>query len=162
MIGLMIFGSASPFFLNLIMGVMLVLMAIAILKPIFRRKRPVYTNDPFALIKERDSYSFPSGHSMIAGMVSAMFSVVSSFHWSVQIILITWAVGVSISRVVMGRHHLLDVIVGFILGFSMSAVIYGIWIREAFKKKNRYKYGIFHILVYPPQLWKKTIIFLWS
>ena len=112
MVGLMIFGSASSFFLNLIMGVMLVLMTIVVLKPIFHRKRPVYPNDPFALIKEHDSYSFPSGHSLIAGMVAAMFSVVSSFHWSVQIILITWAVGVSLSRVVMGRHHLLDVIVG--------------------------------------------------
>ena len=130
MIGLVLFGRASPFFLNLIMGVMLVLMSIVILKHIFRRKRPVYPDDPFAIVKEHDSYSFPSGHSMIAGMVAGMFSIVASFHWIVQIIIIIWAVGVIISRVVIGRHHVLDVVVGFILGFSLSGVIYGIWITE--------------------------------
>lgn len=63
-----------------------------------------------------DLFSFPSGHTTRAIMV-AYFSVV---HYSggplVDLLVLLWGVAVSLSRILLGRHHVLDVSVGAVIG----------------------------------------------
>lgn len=98
---------------NLIIGLLLDIIFVAVIKAITRRKRPSDNDDPFSI--GPDKYSFPSGHASRAMFISYFFEL-----WTISFIyalpLLAWSLSVCLSRIMMRRHHVLDVMVGAGLG----------------------------------------------
>lgn len=84
-------------------------------KAVFRRKRPEQNADDMLTISV-DKYSFPSGHATRVAMCACF--LISQFDLSpiVQSAIVVWAVVVCISRVMLGRHHVSDVLAGALIG----------------------------------------------
>lgn len=70
-----------------------------------------------------DKYSFPSGHASRSIFITYFFINV----WSLPVIfilpLIAWSSAVCLSRLLMRRHHLLDIIAGIILGIIEGFIV---------------------------------------
>ena len=117
----------QEFACNLLLALMLDLAVVGALKVSVRRKRPVYNEkDMFATVSV-DNYSFPSGHSTRAAMVAALFvAFLTREVW--RLLIGCWAVCVSASRVILGRHHVTDVICGVFIGFLQCCVVCTIWV----------------------------------
>lgn len=115
------------------------LMVVGILKPVFRRKRPSYNGGlQHATIDAIDQFSFPSGHATRSVSVAAfVFYVVSKRPgtlpgWIENPIFLAftfvWGVVCAASRVALGRHHVLDVLVGAFLGILYIFAVDAIWL----------------------------------
>lgn len=100
------------------------ILAVAPVKLFIKRPRPhVNTGTMLLSVSSVDRYAFPSGH---ASRCVALATYI--WYWSPSTRLYpmlwmtwtiswcTWAVLVSLSRVLSGRHHVLDVIVGMAAG----------------------------------------------
>ena len=95
-------------------GMVVDLAVIVALKQTFRRKRPVYHRPDFRFVGP-DKYSFPSGHSTRAWLVSALlFSTKAGDVWSGALgrASLAWAACVSVGRVALGRHYVTDIVCG--------------------------------------------------
>ena len=117
----------QEFACNLLIALMLDLAVVGALKVAVRRQRPVYNEkDMFATVSV-DNYSFPSGHSTRAAMVAGLFAAfLNNDIW--RILIGCWALCVSASRVVLGRHHVSDVLCGVIIGLLQAWIVYTIWV----------------------------------
>ena len=92
------------------------------IKFIVRRQRP--EGDWGAIYRNTDPHSFPSGHAARAVMLAGLC-------WTLGIqplawILTLWVPLVSLARVMMGVHYLVDVIAGWVLGLLMVPVMLGL------------------------------------
>ncbi|MBQ6520831.1 MAG: phosphatase PAP2 family protein [Anaerolineaceae bacterium] len=88
-----------------------------ILKRVIARTRP--EGDWGNVYRKTDPYSFPSGHSVRAGLILVL--AVNTFHDPLLICLFSvWALLMILSRVATGVHYFLDVIAGFILGLLIG------------------------------------------
>lgn len=66
-----------------------------------------------------DRFSFPSGHTLHA----VAFSSIAVFYYPALFMLVVpFAIMVALSRVVLGLHYPSDVLMGALIGFSISAV----------------------------------------
>lgn len=110
-------------------GVITSTMLNNILKVVFLRERP----DVLRLINE-NSYSFPSGHSMINMTMYSLLAILLynnikdkklKYVFPLSILLIPIFMG--ISRVYLGVHYITDVIGGWIFGLLITVVIYQIY-----------------------------------
>ncbi|XP_050294763.1 polyisoprenoid diphosphate/phosphate phosphohydrolase PLPP6 [Anthonomus grandis grandis] len=116
---------------NMIMALILDIVLVAIAKAFFRRRRPLENKkDAFAEFGP-DHFSFPSGHCSRAAMVAFIFI----FLWPIPIFfhlpLLAWTTALCISRVLMQRHHLLDVIGGVVLGVIEGLLMALLWIGDS-------------------------------
>lgn len=94
------------------------IVCIATIKAIFRRKRPLYTDqDDMYIVADVDKYSFPSGHS---SRVSEIALIVCSCYSQYTVPVVLWALFTSTSRVALGRHYVGDVFVGCLLGVGLA------------------------------------------
>lgn len=98
------------------------------LKAVTRRRRPTVNDDVFAV--GPDKYSFPSGHAS-----RATFIVYFLFYlWPISLIyalpLLGWSFSVCMSRILMRRHHIIDVLVGIILGMLEGLLMDYIYLKE--------------------------------
>ena len=124
--GLYTVGSA--FFLNLLLALILDIVVVGILKAFTRRRRPAYNvDDQYATVKMVDKFSFPSGHATRAVMIGTILSLVQPVHIIIRLPVILWSVSVSVSRVVLGRHHVLDVVAGAGIGVLEALVMGTLW-----------------------------------
>ncbi|KAF4404087.1 probable lipid phosphate phosphatase beta [Cannabis sativa] len=115
-----------PFLIPFLLGLVLDLALVGLIKVIVRRSRPHY-NPTMNVAISVDHFSFPSGHS------SRVFFVASLVHLSASVfvdaltaegkvvnLLIAfvwvWAAATSASRVLLGRHFVVDVFAGALLG----------------------------------------------
>eukprot|EP00177_Eucheuma_denticulatum_P003543 GFKZ01006406.1.p1 GENE.GFKZ01006406.1~~GFKZ01006406.1.p1 ORF type:complete len:237 (+),score=13.27 GFKZ01006406.1:475-1185(+) len=139
---------AASLMLNFLALTLLDLAVIGILKPVFRRARPAYNSGiGHVTIHLVDQFSFPSGHATRAGFLT-------SFVWHTQahhakglhpclatntftVAAILWGVAICISRVMLGRHHVLDVMVGFVLGVTYVYAWEPFWIDAQFAESLR-------------------------
>lgn len=113
-------------FLSLFLAFFVDLAAVSALKAAVRRPRPVY-NRGMTLVVSVDHWSFPSGHASRALLIAA-FAVCSRDTWraalplhpgalaSAEAALVAWGLATALSRVLLGRHYLLDVAAGSLLG----------------------------------------------
>jgi len=117
----------QEFACNLFLALMFDLAVVGTLKVTVRRKRPIYNEkDMFATVSV-DNYSFPSGHSTRAAMVAGLFAVfLTSEFW--RFLIGCWALCVSASRVILGRHHVSDVLCGFLIGILQCWVVCTMWV----------------------------------
>lgn len=115
------------------------LLVIGALKPAVGRSRPAQNAGMTAVtIHAIDKYSFPSGHATRAGLNAAFVAYVQIFHpdclyefaqSSLFLFLVAvWAAAVSVSRVALGRHHVIDVAVGLLLGILYVVAWHFVWI----------------------------------
>ena len=124
-------------FLNLFLGLIIDLVVIGILKVTFRRSRPVYNKKDMFLTVSVDNYSFPSGHATRCGMVMIFMLSHLNLQLGIKLLIILWAVSVSISRVVLGRHHISDVLVGFFVGILQYYwLVINLWLSWSFFNRN--------------------------
>ncbi|WP_165724882.1 phosphatase PAP2 family protein [Pseudoalteromonas sp. SA25] len=109
-----------------------ILVGFAIERPIyllaknrFARIRPCDCLVTNAYIVPNDKFSLPSGHSAAAFLVAIILShFFPEYIW----LLLSWAAGVAISRVVLGVHFPADIIIGAIIGsvcglFALALVV---------------------------------------
>ena len=99
---------------QLLIGLVLDIIFVAIIKASTRRRRPNYARqDDQKLVIGVDKHSFPSGHASRAIYAALFFSN----HSLLSLLIWIWSIGVCISRLLLGRHHLFDVICGAFLGY---------------------------------------------
>ncbi len=101
-----------------LMAFVLELPLYVLVKRSVKRPRPfeVHGSVKF-LIKPPDKFSFPSGHTAGAFLVSG---VLSYFIPAVLVFVFIWALMVGISRIVLGVHYPSDVLAGAILGLGAA------------------------------------------
>lgn len=114
--------------INLLIGLLLDIIFVALLKAITRRRRPATNDDAFSI--GPDKYSFPSGHASRSAFIVYFF-----FHlWPISLIytppLLAWSFSVCMSRLLMRRHHILDVLVGVLLGIFEGLLIGYIYLEQ--------------------------------
>ena len=126
-----LYTSGSAFFLNLLLALILDIVVVAILKAFTRRRRPAYNvDDQYATVKMVDKFSFPSGHATRAVMVATILCLVQPLHLLLRLPVIVWAGLVSVSRVLLGRHHVLDVVAGVVIGVLQALLMGILWRSE--------------------------------
>nr|XP_056702597.1 polyisoprenoid diphosphate/phosphate phosphohydrolase PLPP6-like [Euleptes europaea] len=114
--------------INLLFALVLDLILVGVLKGLVRRKRPAYNKmDMFATVSV-DKYSFPSGHTTRAAMVSRFILHHLTMAAPLQVLVVLWALVVGISRVMLGRHHVTDVIFGLAMGYVQYSVVEYFWL----------------------------------
>ncbi|CDF35937.1 unnamed protein product [Chondrus crispus] len=134
-------ATSAALMLNFLALTVLDLLVILILKPLFRRSRPVYnTGIGHVTLHAVDQFSFPSGHSTRGGFLSS-FVCYSQYYYSAGLVswavspiftafAIVWGLAICMSRVALGRHHILDVVAGCMLGLSYVYAWQHFWIGE--------------------------------
>ena len=105
--------------LRLFAGATLGALAAQVLKRTLNRRRPDTAIEGFeALAENPDSFSFPSGHTAAAFGVAVALAGEPYCAGPVSLLLAT---GISLSRVYLGAHYPLDVLVGGMLGAAAGA-----------------------------------------
>lgn len=94
-------------------------------KDLFQRARP----DQAIWMVVESSYSFPSGHSFVAGMIYPLFvylllrhTKLSRYSTTVYVVLVLLVLSIAFSRIYLGVHYLTDVVAGLSLGYSFHYV----------------------------------------
>ncbi|XP_065213591.1 polyisoprenoid diphosphate/phosphate phosphohydrolase PLPP6 [Planococcus citri] len=112
---------------NFLIALILDIIYVGILKAIFRRRRPA-GNKPDALEISVDKFSFPSGHVSRAVFILYFFLYLYPINLIFIPPLLAWCVSVSVSRILLRRHHLLDVLGGVVLGLFEGFVMNYLWL----------------------------------
>lgn len=104
---------------KLLIGLIVDIFYVAILKALSRRRRPTYAYQRDQMIVAGvDKHSFPSGHcsrSTYVGLFVSHYFGHSSPLFSFMVSM--WSISVCTSRVLLGRHHILDCLAGATLGW---------------------------------------------
>jgi len=84
-----------------------------LLKYIFKRERPYLDHDVTAIINPPDKFSFPSGHSASATLLTLIIIQQGS---TLAPYFVVWILIIFLSRVGLGLHYASDVLFGAALG----------------------------------------------
>ncbi|KAI5642359.1 PAP2 superfamily domain-containing protein [Phthorimaea operculella] len=114
---------------NLLIGLILDIIAIAVLKALTRRRRPVPMNKLTDI--GPDKYSFPSGHASRAALITFTLLYLDPVSIIFYPPLVAWATSVAISRVLVERHYILDVVAGCGLGILEGFFLSFIWLSQS-------------------------------
>ncbi|MBR6088571.1 MAG: phosphatase PAP2 family protein [Anaerolineaceae bacterium] len=88
-----------------------------VLKRVIARARPEGTwGDVY---RKTDPYSFPSGHSVRAGLILMLAIHTFRSPWLICLFAV-WAVLMALSRIMTGVHYFFDVMMGFFLGLLIG------------------------------------------
>ena len=99
-----------------------------IVKGLARRRRPVHNKMDMFMTVSVDKFSFPSGHMTRAATVTYFFIVHFLSGPVLRTMMVLWAVCVGMSRIMLGRHHVSDVVIGGIIGILQYRVIEYFWL----------------------------------
>lgn len=113
---------------NILFGLIIDIVCVACIKAASRRRRPQATDDPFAI--GPDKFSFPSGHASRAFFVATFFIALSPLHCIFWGPLLAWAGATALSRLLMYRHHVLDVTCGCLLGVLEACLLGLLWVER--------------------------------
>nr|CAI5855596.1 unnamed protein product [Callosobruchus analis] len=103
---------------------------VAVAKAYFRRKRPIAnTNDPLGQMGP-DIFSFPSGHASRSVFVTYFFMVLYPLHFVCYPPILAWTACLCLSRILMGRHYILDVLAGVCFGLFNGVLVGWLWISQ--------------------------------
>lgn len=111
---------------NMLIGLLLDIVIVAVLKAFVRRRRPVPATDMLTI--GPDKFSFPSGHASRAFYVLVFFTKLHSLPIIFWMPITAWAVSVVLSRLILKRHYILDVCAGALIGVIEALFLGLIWI----------------------------------
>ncbi|CAH8588165.1 unnamed protein product [Dicrocoelium dendriticum] len=101
----------------LLFALLLDICAVGIIKCCVRRSRPEGSRiEDMKLTVPQDAWSFPSGHASRSALLFWLLPRMFHFNSWMFLLLLSWTIAVCLSRYTMKRHHLSDVIAGFVLG----------------------------------------------
>ena len=95
-----------------------------------KRKRPQMNQMDMFFTVSVDNYSFPSGHATRAGLVAVFFYVNFNYSQNFLAAVIAWTLLVSVSRVLLGRHFVSDVVAGYVIGMLEYKLLEALWLSE--------------------------------
>ncbi len=100
------------------------LCMIEVIKFVFKRKRPkTFKNDLFLGRKILlTTGSFPSGHTSNAFCAALLLSLVFNTKIPITSIFFVIAGSVAISRIFLGKHYILDIVGGAVLGMMLTII----------------------------------------
>ena len=105
-----------------IFGIGLVTGLLLLIKPIIGRKKPNDQNHS-GIFSYYKNFSFPSGHATRMGVLAVFIGVYYLMPIYNSGIIISWALVVSFSRIILEEHYFSDVFVGFLLGAGVMGII---------------------------------------
>ncbi len=124
-----IFLISGPAPLKIIVPVYLLqLLIVELTKAFFKRPRPqtfIQANKNLFGIRT-SSGSFPSGHTSNSFCMAFLLSQYYNPVWFWVLGLFLTAVGVGISRIYLGKHYIIDVIVGAVMGILISVLTWNL------------------------------------
>lgn len=108
---------------NLFFLLVVDIIIVAPLKLYFKRPRPAMNvgDIPFS-VSSVDNYAFPSGHASRCVALAAYFCYMPPFLLRTHLWYL-WAIAMSVSRVLIGRHHFSDIVVGGAAGLVIFEVV---------------------------------------
>ena len=130
----------------IIAGLVTDIVTVAVIKAFARRRRPVSKKDDYFKSIGVDRYSFPSGHASRSVLLAIMYTQLSplSEEWILQLLSLVllwgWSISVCMSRLLNGRHYLLDVLAGITVGFIESYAVAYFW-RSPEQADNMFNYN---------------------
>lgn len=101
-------------------------LVIGFLKTVFMRRRPEGPQGPIEILI--DPHSFPSGHAGRTAVLASM-SIIQAPAWAAAAAVL-WAAAVGLSRIILGRHYVSDVLAGWLVGVAAAlagAFIFPLW-----------------------------------
>lgn len=118
----------EAFFFNLLIALILDIIFVGILKAAIARPRPDNNESNDMLMTfSVDKMSCPSGHTSRAVMLTCTFILSTPGMNLLHMILIVWCLCTCASRILLGRHHVGDVLIGMILGYVEYIIMDYIW-----------------------------------
>jgi presqualene diphosphate phosphatase len=112
------------FAVNLEVGFLLDLLIVGAVKLLVKRARPSYAEKEYFPTILADKYSFPSGHSSRCIFIAMAFLIFRAVLCKVLVAFtIIWAFCTSMSRVLLGRHYVGDVIAGALIGVLVASIL---------------------------------------
>jgi len=121
------------FSINLLIALLIDVAATGILKAFTRRRRPATRKADVCKDFGPDKFSFPSGHASRSMLITLIFSQISplfnsgAIHFLLASFLWIWAFAVCASRILNGRHYLLDIVGGIVAGLLTSKLVSWLW-----------------------------------
>ena len=117
----------------------------SILKPYFARLRPSHEFLEYInlLVPKGGKWSLPSNH---ASNMFALATTVGYFYPKSKISLYFLAIIVCFSRVYVGVHYPFDVLIGGVIGYSISWLIINTWVELKLKMFERNQLWVWHEL----------------
>lgn len=105
-------------------------IAVTVIKAFVRRRRPAGNESDMFMTVGPDKFSFPSGHASRAVFISHFFIYVLELSNIIALPMLLWSTAVCISRILLQRHHVLDVICGALLGIAESLFVLYFWLGQ--------------------------------
>ncbi|KAM9306438.1 inactive phospholipid phosphatase 7-like [Pholidichthys leucotaenia] len=116
---------------NLLLALILDVMTVAGVQRLVKRRGPWEMTPGFLDCIAMDVYSFPAAHASRAAMVSKFLLAHLVLAVPLRILLVLWAFLVGMSRVLLGRHHLTDMVCGFALGMLHFSLMETVWLSSS-------------------------------
>lgn len=116
---------------NLLLALLLDVMTVAGVQRLVKRRGPWEMAPGFLDCVAMDLYSFPAAHASRAAMVSKFLLSHLVLAVPLRILLVLWAFLVGLSRVLLGRHHLTDMVCGFALGLLHFSLMETVWLSSS-------------------------------
>lgn len=102
-------------------------MIVAGLQKLAKRKGPYDVSPGLLDYLTMDTYAFPAGHASRVAMLAKFLLNHLVLAIPLRILLVLWALCVGFSRVMIGRHHVTDVLSGFAFGYLQFRLVEVIW-----------------------------------
>nr|XP_046157344.1 phospholipid phosphatase 6-like [Oncorhynchus gorbuscha] len=104
------------------------LILVGIVKAVVRRRRPSHNRmDIFATFSV-DRYSFPTGHATRAAMCARFLLLHLVLATPLRVLVFLWSGLVGLSRVLLGRHNMTEVLFGFLMGYCQYNLVEMLWV----------------------------------
>lgn len=108
-------------------ALLLDIMTVAGVQKLIKRRGPFESSPSLLDYLTMDVYAFPAGHASRAAMVSKFFLSHLVLAVPLRVLLLLWALCVGLSRVMIGRHHITDVLSGFAIGYFQFRLVELVW-----------------------------------
>ncbi|KAK5851994.1 hypothetical protein PBY51_023501 [Eleginops maclovinus] len=116
---------------NLLLALIVDVMTVAGVQRLVKRRGPWEMMPGLMDCVAMDTYSFPAAHASRAAMVSKFLLSHLVLAVPLRILLVLWAVLVGMSRVLLGKHHLTDMVCGFALGMLHFSLMETVWLSSS-------------------------------